>query len=128
MKSIYKSIKSEYASGTCYPPANLIFNAFACTSFDDIKVVIVGQDPYIKPDEAMGLCFSVPKKIKCPPSLTNMYKALENDSRIKFKMPNPKHGDISSWAKQGVLMLNVTMTVQHGKSNSHAKLGWSDFT
>ena len=90
----------------------------------------MGQDPYIKPNEAMGMCFSINKGVKVPPSLVNIYKALENDDKISFKMP-PKellHGDLSSWAKQGVFLLNAVLTVRAGKSNSHAKKGWESFT
>ena len=86
-------------------------------------MVIVGQDPYIKPGEAMGLSFSIPKGCKVPPSLVNIYKALENDPDLKFKRPNPIHGDLTPWAKQGVMMLNAALTVVAGKSNSHKNCG-----
>jgi len=84
----------------------------------------VGQDPYIKDGEAMGLSFSVPKNIKCPPSLRNIYKAMENDPKVNFKMPSPLHGDLTKWANQGVLLLNAILTVEKGKSNSHQNKGW----
>lgn len=127
-KSIYEYVKQEYASKKCFPPKELIFNAFHKCPFENIKVVIVGQDPYIKDDEAMGLCFSIPKTTKCPPSLKNMYKALEKDKTVDFKMPKPVHGDLQSWASQGILMLNAVLTVEAGKSFSHAKSGWAKFT
>jgi len=85
----------------------------------DIKVVVLGQDPYINEHEGMGLSFSVTSKAKVPPSLKAIYKALENDDKIKFESPNPLHGDLSSWAKQGVFLLNAVLTVRNGKSNSH---------
>ena len=107
----------------------MIFNAFKYVPFDQIKCVIVGQDPYIKENEAMGLCFSVPKSIKCPPSLKNIYKALTKDKKVNFQSPNPVHGDLTKWAEQGVLLLNATLTVRKGVSNSHAKkYGWEEFT
>jgi len=108
-----------------YPPNDLIYNAFDLCSFEDIKVVIIGQDPYINPKEAMGLCFSVPKGIKIPPSLKNIYKELLNDEDVEFDIPD--HGDLTNWGKQGVLLLNASLTVRQGKSNSHAKI-WKPFT
>jgi uracil-DNA glycosylase len=93
--------------------------------------VIVGQDPYIKQGEAMGMSFSVNKGIKTPPSLINIYKALDNDKDIDFKMPTNRahiHGDLTFWAKQGVFLLNAILTVRAGKSNSHQKKGWEEFT
>jgi len=89
---------TEYETQTIFPPKELIFNAFKHVSFSELKVVIVGQDPYIKDGEAMGLCFSIPKNIKCPPSLKNIYKALEKDPKVTFKTPNPVHGDLTKWA------------------------------
>jgi uracil-DNA glycosylase len=127
-KSIYENVKKEYNTTTCYPPKELIFNAFKKASFDNIKAVIVGQDPYIKKNEAIGLCFSVPKTTRCPPSLKNIYKALAKDPKVDFKEPKPVHGDLQSWADQGILMLNAALTVREGKSFSHAKLGWQRFT
>jgi uracil-DNA glycosylase len=90
----------------------------------------MGQDPYIKENEAMGMSFSIPKGTKVPPSLVNIYKALENDPNINFEMPSKDdlHGDLTSWGKQGVFMLNSVLTVNAGKSNSHAKKGWESFT
>ena len=127
-KSIYDYVVQEYKTTKCYPPKELIFNAFKKTQFKDVKVVIVGQDPYIKANEAMGLCFSIPKTTKCPPSLQNIYKALNKDPDVKFSTPSPLHGDLQSWASQGVLMLNAVLTVREGVSFSHAKSGWAKFT
>ncbi len=118
-------LKKELAAGkTIYPPGPLIFNAFNTTSFDKVKVVILGQDPYIKPGEAMGLSFSVPKGVAIPPSLRNIYKELETDIGCEI----PKHGDLTKWAEQGVFLLNAALTVEQGNSNSHAKIGWHTFT
>ncbi|CAI2376305.1 unnamed protein product [Moneuplotes crassus] len=127
-KQIYEYVKQEYDSTLCFPPKELIFNAFKKANFKDVKVVIVGQDPYIKVNEAMGLCFSIPKTTKCPPSLKNIYKALNKDKKVDFKTPSPVHGDLQSWADQGILMLNAALTVRAGKSFSHAKSGWLKFT
>ena len=107
-----------------YPPGSLIFNAFDQTPFDQVKVVIIGQDPYHNPGEAMGLCFSVPKGVRVPPSLKNVYKELHRD--LGFQIPN--HGDLSNWAKQGVFLLNAMLTVEHKKAGSHKKIGWQQFT
>lgn len=127
---LFKFVKNEYKNGTCYPPSTQIFNAYQQSKFENIKVVIVGQDPYIKEGEAMGMSFSVNKGIKTPPSLINIYKALDNDSAIDFKMPpkNLIHGDLTFWARQGVFLLNAILTVRAGKSNSHQKKGWEEFT
>ncbi len=125
--SIYKFVKDKYDNETCYPPANLIFNGYRLTPPSKIKVVIVGQDPYHQPGQAMGLCFSVPKKVKVPPSLVNVYKAIKNDPNITdFKIPD--HGDLTKWAEQGVFLLNDVLTVTNSKPASHAASGWSDFT
>jgi uracil-DNA glycosylase len=124
-KEISVFLKKEYAAGkTIYPPGSLIFNAFNSTPFPKVKVVILGQDPYIKPGEAMGLSFSVPKGINIPPSLQNIFKELKND--LGCFLPN--HGDLTAWAKQGVFLLNASLTVERGKSNSHAACGWQRFT
>lgn len=126
MKKIFNFIEKEYHTNTCYPPKDLIFSAFQTTSWEEIKVVIIGQDPYFNEGEANGLCFSVNKNIKIPPSLLNIYKALLNEKLIS-KIPS--HGDLSSWAKQGVLLLNSTLTVVKKNPNSHQKLsGWEEFT
>lgn len=107
-----------------YPPGKLIFNAFNSTPFDQVKVIILGQDPYHNPGQAMGLSFSVPKDVRTPPSLKNIYKEMHND--IGFAIPN--HGDLSPWTKQGVLLLNAMLTVEHKKAGSHKKIGWQEFT
>lgn len=107
-----------------YPPENLIFNAFCQTSFDDVKVVIVGQDPYHGSDQAHGLSFSVPPNIKAPPSLKNIYKELVNDVNISY----PKTGCLISWAKQGVFLLNSILTVRKAEPMSHHGKGWEVFT
>lgn len=108
-----------------FPPENQIFEAFKFTSLQNTKVVILGQDPYHGEGEANGLCFSVNKGIKVPPSLRNIYKELATDIN-HFKIPN--HGNIESWAKQGVLLLNTSLTVIKDKANSHSKIGWQQFT
>ena len=107
-----------------YPPGPLIFNAFDQTPFYKVKVVILGQDPYHGPGQAHGLCFSVPKGIKPPPSLVNIFKELENDLAI---IP-PAHGNLESWAKQGVMLLNATLTVRANQAGSHQNKGWEIFT
>ena len=127
MKSIYNFVKNGYLSKTIFPPKNLIFNAFSTTPWDKIKVVIIGQDPYPNPGDAMGLSFSVPKTQPIPGSLRNIYKCLEKDKKINFI--RPKHGDLISWAEQGVFLLNATLTVECKKPNSHQKnSNWSKFT
>jgi len=118
-------IKTEKATGkTIYPPGSLIFNAFTHTPFDAVKVVILGQDPYHGPQQAMGLSFAVPKGIKPPPSLVNIYKELHNDIGMRI----PTHGDLTPWARQGVLLLNAALTVRANEPNSHAQIGWHHFT
>ena len=118
-------LDQELASGTpIYPPKELIFNAFNKTPYDRVKVVIVGQDPYHGPGQAHGLCFSVPKEVKPPPSLKNIFKELVEDIGI----PAPQHGCLQSWAEQGVLLLNATLTVSQGTSLSHHGKGWERFT
>ena len=107
-----------------YPPGSLIFNAFNTTPFNQVKVVILGQDPYHNPGEAMGLSFSVPKGVRIPPSLRNIYKEINTD----LELPIPNHGDLTSWAQQGVFLLNAMLTVEKNKPRSHQKIGWQDFT
>ena len=109
---------------TIYPPVENIFSALNQTSFDKVKVVIMGQDPYHAPNQANGLAFSVNKNVKVPPSLRNIFKELQSDIGCTI----PDHGDLSSWAKQGVLLLNATLTVTAGKAGSHQKKGWEIFT
>jgi uracil-DNA glycosylase len=124
-KNIVQFLKTEKEQHKIiYPKGNLIFNAFDQTPFDQVKVVIIGQDPYHGPDQAMGLCFSVAKGIPTPPSLVNMYKELNTDIGMNI----PKTGDLTSWAQQGVFMLNATLTVRAGEANSHAQIGWGNFT
>lgn len=118
-------LKTERATGaTIYPPGQLIFNAFTKTPFDQLKVVILGQDPYHGAGQAHGLSFSVPDGIKPPPSLVNIYKELNKD----IGMPIPTSGNLSKWAEQGVLLLNAVLTVRANEPASHAKIGWMDFT
>jgi uracil-DNA glycosylase len=109
---------------TIYPPGQLIFNAFNETPFDKVKVVILGQDPYHGPGQAHGLSFSVPKGVKPPPSLVNILKELQSD----IGLPIPTSGDLTPWAKQGVLLLNAVLTVRESEPAAHAKIGWTDFT
>ena len=117
-------VNEKKAGKVIYPPGPLIFNAFNQTPFDKVKVVIIGQDPYHNPGEAMGLCFSVPKGIKVPPSLVNIYKEINRD----LGLPIPDHGDLTHWAEQGVLLLNAMLTVEANKPTSHQKIGWQNFT
>ncbi|MCA6219189.1 uracil-DNA glycosylase [Photorhabdus antumapuensis] len=117
--------KERQAGKTIYPPQQDVFNAFRYTELADIKVVILGQDPYHGPNQAHGLSFSVQPGIPAPPSLVNMYKELASDIP-DFQHPN--HGCLISWAKQGVLLLNTVLTVERGNAHSHANLGWETFT
>jgi uracil-DNA glycosylase len=124
----FANIKANFlkakASGEVYPPNELIFNAFNLTPFYNVKVVILGQDPYHGKGQAMGLSFSVPNKIQVPPSLVNIYKEIFDDLGIR----EPNSGDLSYWAKQGVLLLNSTLSVTANQPNSHANFGWQGFT
>ena len=117
-------IRAEYASKTIYPPAKQIFNAFDHCPFDDVKVVIIGQDPYHGPGQAHGLCFSVAEGIPNPPSLQNIFKEIMSD----LGKPMPANGDLTRWARQGVLLLNATLTVQAHQAGSHQRKGWEEFT
>ena len=112
------------AAGEVYPPNALIFNAFNLTPFNAVKVVILGQDPYHGAGQAMGLSFSVPRGVKIPPSLANIYKEIRDDLGVT----EPNSGDLSYWAKQGVLLLNATLSVSAGQANSHSGFGWQEFT
>ena len=124
-KQIAAHLKTEKALKTIiYPKGSLIFNAFEQTPFDKVKVVILGQDPYHNPEQAMGLSFSVPDGIKTPPSLMNIYKELNKD----IGMPIPTTGNLTKWANQGVLLLNAVLTVRANEPASHAKIGWMNFT
>lgn len=116
-------LEKEYKNKTIYPKKEDIFNAFKYFNFEDLKVVILGQDPYHEEGQAMGLSFSVPNDIKRPPSLNNIFKELESDLNIKNE-----NNDLTSWAKQGVLLLNTVLTVEQGLANSHKNKGWEIFT
>lgn len=117
-------VRSEYKNHTIYPPGKDIFKAFDACPFEDIKVVILGQDPYHGERQANGLCFSVTDGIKPPPSLVNIFKEINRD----LGKPIPRSGDLSHWATQGVLLLNATLTVRAGTPGSHQKRGWEEFT
>ena len=121
---INELLNEKENGNTVYPPRDKIFHAFKRTPLDDVKAVIIGQDPYHNPKQAMGLCFSVPKTIKRPPSLLNIYKELNRDLGYEI----PIHGDISPWADQGVLLLNAILTVRKNDAGSHRKIGWQQFT
>ena len=108
-------VRREYRTSTVYPPGNQMFRAFDICPFDKVKVVILGQDPYHEPHQANGLAFSVTKDVRIPPSLVNIYKEIHDD----LGLPIPNHGDLTYWAKQGVLLLNNVLTVERGKANSH---------
>ena len=124
MKELEATLEKEYESKTIYPKPENIFAAFNLTPFHKIKVVIIGQDPYHGPNQAHGLCFSVLKGVKIPPSLVNIYKELESDLGI---LP-PTHGNLESWANEGVLLLNALLTVEDGSPMAHKNLGWDQFT
>src|SRR5210317_1849230 len=108
-------LSRKQAGATIYPPGPLIFNAMDSTPFDRVKVVILGQDPYHGPGQAHGLCFSVPKGVPAPPSLVNIYKEIQND----LGLTPPGHGNLQSWADQGVLLLNAVLTVERGQASAH---------
>jgi uracil-DNA glycosylase len=119
-----ENVRNEYKNGLCFPPAKLVFNAFNLCPFNKVKVVILGQDPYHELGQAMGLSFSVPDGVMPPPSLQNIYKEIHSD----LGKPIPTSGDLTRWAKQGVLLLNATLTVRAHEANSHQALGWQNFT
>ena len=124
-KQIAQHLKTEKEQGKIiYPPGSQIFHAFEATPFDKVKVVIIGQDPYHGPKQAHGLSFSVQQGVATPPSLINIFKELHED----VGLPIPRHGYLEKWAKQGVLLLNASLTVRAGEPMSHAKLGWEKFT
>ena len=123
-QQLAEAVRREYASGTCYPPGRMIFNAFNLCPFDRVKVVIIGQDPYHEPGQAHGLSFSVQDGIQFPPSLQNIFKEISNDLGTQM----PATGNLTRWAEQGVLLLNATLTVRAHMANSHAALGWQQFT
>lgn len=123
-KNLIDFVKKEYKDGICYPNANQIFSAFDHCSFDNLKVVIIGQDPYHGIGQANGLCFSVNDGISHPPSLINIFKELEIDEGL----PVPSSGNLERWADQGVLLLNATLTVRAHEVGSHQNIGWEQFT
>lgn len=124
METLLNFVANEYEQHTCYPKKEDIFNAFEYCSFDQVKVVIIGQDPYHGLEQANGLCFSVKDGIKHPPSLINIFKEIQTD----LGLPYPISGNLERWAKQGVLLLNATLTVSAGAAGSHQKQGWETFT
>ena len=123
-KKLTSFVDSEYQDFRCYPEEKYVFAAFNYCSLDDVKVVIIGQDPYHGKGQANGLCFSVADGIKHPPSLINIFKEISDDLEVMY----PVSGDLSSWAKQGVLLLNATLTVREGVAGSHQKQGWETLT
>lgn len=123
-KQLVEFVKAEYQTQTVYPKGKDIFRAFDLTPFADVKVVILGQDPYHEPSQAHGLCFSVADGVPFPPSLRNILKEIETD----LQLPYPKSGDLSRWANQGVLLLNATLTVRAHQAGSHQNKGWEQFT
>ena len=122
--NLRKFLAQEYKTQTIYPHMNDIFNALKYTDYQNVKVVILGQDPYHQPNQAHGLCFSVKKGVNPPPSLQNMYKEIH----AEYGYPIPDHGELTYWAEQGVLMLNTVLTVRESQPNSHKGMGWEIFT
>lgn len=123
-KNLLHFVKSEYASNLCFPPENQIFSAFNHTPFNEVKVVIIGQDPYHGIGQAHGLCFSVAENVAVPPSLKNIFEEIRTD----IGSPIPKNGNLERWADQGVLLLNATLTVRAHQPGSHKNKGWEKFT
>lgn len=123
-KTLTDFVRDEYRTNIIYPPGKLIFNAFNLCPFDNVKVVIIGQDPYHGPGQAHGLCFSVQDGVDYPPSLRNIFKEIQSD----IGTPVPASGDLTRWAKQGVLLLNATLTVRANMAGSHQRHGWETFT
>ena len=117
-------LERKRSGATIYPPGNLIFNALNSTPFDRVKIVILGQDPYHGPGQAHGLCFSVPEGVRVPPSLVNIYKEIGSDLGLQ----PPSHGNLQSWADQGILLLNAVLTVERGHASAHQGKGWERFT
>lgn len=122
--NLVEFVKDEYSNHTVYPPGKEIFRAFDLTDFDQVKVVILGQDPYHGPNQANGLAFSVRDGLKMPPSLVNIFKEIKQEYNREF----PPSGNLERWAKQGVLLLNATLTVRASQAGSHQKKGWEEFT
>ena len=123
-KKLYERVKDEYASHLVFPPSDEIFSAYALTPLKNVKVVIIGQDPYHNVGQAHGLCFSVKPEVDVPPSLVNIYKELYDDLGCEI----PNNGYLVKWAEQGVLMLNTVLTVRAHQANSHRGIGWEEFT
>ena len=123
-KELRAFLKAEYSTRRIYPDMNDIFNSLKCSSFKDTRVVIIGQDPYHGAGQAHGMCFSVKRGVEPPPSLKNIFMELESD--VGFRIPD--HGELTSWAKQGVLLLNTVLTVREATPNSHKGKGWEKFT
>ena len=123
-KKLYQTVNEEYRTHQIFPPADDIFNAFALTPLHEVKVVILGQDPYHGEGQAHGLCFSVKPDVEIPPSLVNIYKELQDDCGCEI----PNNGYLTKWAKQGVLLLNTVLTVRAHQANSHRGIGWEEFT
>ena len=121
---LYKTVMTEYQTRKIFPPADDLFNAFHFTPLKDVKVLLLGQDPYHNVGQAHGLCFSVKKGVDIPPSLVNIYKELHDDLGCTI----PNHGCLTKWAEQGVLMLNTVLTVRAHQANSHKDIGWEEFT
>lgn len=123
-KSLHEFLQEEYQTQTIYPPRDMVFQAFKLTKPSDLKVVIIGQDPYHNPGQAMGLSFSVPRGIDPPPSLINVYKEIENDIKVPM---NYENGDLTPWAQQGILLLNAYLTVRAGQALSHSRSEYDQF-
>ena len=123
-KNLVDFVKNEYKNNICYPKGSMIFSALNNCKFDDVKLVILGQDPYHNPNQANGLAFSVPEKTNHPPSLINIFKEIEQDLDVRY----PLNGDLMYWVKQGVLLLNSTLTVRKNQPGSHQNMGWENFT
>lgn len=121
---LFQTVRQEYATRVIYPPSSDIFNALHYTPLEQVRVVILGQDPYHGVNQAHGLCFSVKPEVEIPPSLVNIYKELESDLGCRI----PSHGYLEKWARQGVLLLNTVLTVRAHEANSHRNIGWEEFT
>lgn len=123
-RTLFETVRTEYQTRQIFPPADDVFNAFHLTPLENVKVVILGQDPYHGENQAHGLCFSVKPGVDIPPSLVNIYKELQDDLGCRI----PSHGYLTKWARQGVLMLNTVLTVRAHQANSHRGIGWEEFT
>lgn len=123
-KKLKKTIDQKYENSIVYPPKDKIFNAFSLCKYEDLKVVILGQDPYHNPNQAQGLAFSTPKEIQNPPSMQNILKEIQSD----IGLSTCNDGDLTPWAQQGILLINTILTVEHNQPKSHHKLGWEIFT